>query len=42
MSSVKYRLQSGHPLMDTDDSEMSISSASSTASYANQSFSDEC
>ena len=38
MSSAKRKLQSGRPPMDTDDSGMPVSSASSTASPAKQSF----
>ena len=36
MSSAKRKFQSGRPLMDTDDSVMLDSSASSTASPAEQ------
>ena len=35
MSSANHKLQSGRPPMDHDDSGMSVSSASSAASYAN-------
>ena len=38
LSSAKRKLQSGRPPMDTDDSGLSVSSASSTASSAKQSF----
>ena len=36
MSSANLKLQSGHPLMDTDDSGVAVSSASSTASSSKQ------
>ena len=42
MSSAKRTLQSDRPPIDTDDSEMPFSSASSNASPAKQSFSYEC
>ena len=39
MSSANYKLQSGRPLMDSDDSGVSILSASPATSSAKQSFS---
>ena len=41
LSSANRKLQSGRPLMDTDDSRMSVYPASSPASHAKQSFSVE-
>ena len=41
MSSANRKLQCGRPPMDTDDSGLPVSSASSTASSAKQSFSDD-
>ena len=42
LQTANCKLQSGCSLMDTDDSGMSVSSGSSTASPAKQSFSDGC